>query len=70
MAGSMGPIGIAFGVAISEGVAKAIGEATPRPNVDIPRVLRNSITHVETQELTVFALTGYGFVNLKMGLLG
>lgn len=70
MAGSMGPIGIAFGVAIREGVAKAIGEATPRPDVDIPQVLRNSSTHVETQELIVFALTGYGFVHLKMGLLG
>lgn len=70
MAGSMGPMEIAIGVAIDEGIAKTIGKAVLTSDVDIPRLLSNSITQVETQEPKVFVLKEYGFVTTKNGVTG
>lgn len=60
MSASMGPVGIAIGVAIDEGIAKQIGEAAAAAGVDIPSVLRNALARQPQRQIT-YHLDEYGF---------
>lgn len=64
MAASMGPMGIAIGVAIDEGIAKDIGKAASRANVDVPLIVKAAFENafVGTNEKLEVHLLEYGFV--------
>jgi len=69
LSSSMGPMGIAIGVAIDEGIAKQIGETATAGDVDIQVIVQQAFVDADkkyTQPLKVRVLK-YGFVTVPAG---
>lgn len=64
MAASMGPMGIAIGVAIDEGIAKDIGRAANEAGVDVAGIVLSAFENafVGRAETLEIAVVEYGFV--------
>lgn len=63
LSSSMGPAGIAIGVAIDEGIAKDIGHALTAKNFDIVTTVQNAFTATPSQlNLLHIHIVRYGFV--------
>ena len=60
---SMGPVGIAIGVAIDEGIAKDIRETAKAGNVDFKTLLKDSVATIATlKDAERIEVKTYGFV--------
>ncbi|SMF33870.1 hypothetical protein SAMN02745866_02141 [Alteromonadaceae bacterium Bs31] len=62
LSSSMGPMGIAIGVAIDEGIAKEIGEAAGKAEFDIAQIVKAAFDRSKINQPLNVVVAHYGFV--------